>query len=120
VVRLNDLSWNLGETNVWSNTGTNRFLPSGVDFSTAKITGRKGRDLATLWRTRAHFGFSSPTIPTVRMFTNWRFRSDRNRPAVAAKFLTGAIQTTKYTDHTKTGAPVLSTLRSRCYGGRAQ
>ena len=37
VVKLNDLSWNLRETNVWSNTGTNRFLPSGVDFSTAKI-----------------------------------------------------------------------------------
>jgi hypothetical protein len=49
VVKLNDLSWNLRETNVWSNTGTNRFLPSGVDFSTAKIVRRQGRDLATMW-----------------------------------------------------------------------
>ena len=31
------------------NAGTNLFLPSGVDFSTARIISRKGRDLATLW-----------------------------------------------------------------------
>jgi hypothetical protein len=39
----------LWQTNVLSNTGTNRFLPDGVDFSTAKIVKRQGRDLATMW-----------------------------------------------------------------------
>ncbi len=48
-VTLNDVSWNLWQTNVLSNTGTNRFLPEGVDFSTAKIVKRQGRDLATMW-----------------------------------------------------------------------
>jgi hypothetical protein len=48
-IQLNDVSWNPRQTNVLSNTGTNRFLPAGVDFSTAKITGRKGRDVATMW-----------------------------------------------------------------------
>jgi hypothetical protein len=48
-VKLNDVSWNLWQTNVLSNTGTNRFLSEGVDFSTAKIVKRQGRDLATMW-----------------------------------------------------------------------
>jgi len=47
-IRLNNVSWDLGQTNVLSNTGTNSFLPSGIDFSTAKILARKGRDLATM------------------------------------------------------------------------
>ncbi|HEY2329773.1 MAG TPA: hypothetical protein VGI63_08170, partial [Verrucomicrobiae bacterium] len=48
-VKLNDISWNLRQTNVLSNTGTNRFLPDHLDFSTAKIVKRQGRDLATMW-----------------------------------------------------------------------
>ena len=48
-VRLNDVVWNQDETNVLMNTGTNLFLPSGIDFSTARIVQRKGRDLATMW-----------------------------------------------------------------------
>jgi hypothetical protein len=48
-VKLNDIPWNVWQTNVLANTGTNRFLPSGVDFSTAKIVTRHGRDLATMW-----------------------------------------------------------------------
>lgn len=49
VVRLNGIRWNLRQTNVLMNTGTNTFLPADVDFSTAKIIQRKGRDLATMW-----------------------------------------------------------------------
>ena len=48
-VRLNNLPWPVQQTNVLQNAGTNLFLPSGVDFSTARIVSRKGRDLATLW-----------------------------------------------------------------------
>ena len=48
-VRLNDVRWPVRQTNVLPNAGTNLFLPSGVDISTARIIGRKGRDLATLW-----------------------------------------------------------------------
>jgi hypothetical protein len=48
-VRLNEVSWPVEQTNVLQNAGTNLFLPSGVDFSTARILSRKGRDLATLW-----------------------------------------------------------------------
>ena len=48
-VRLNNLPWPVQQTNVLQNAGTNQFLPSGVDFSTARIVSRKGRDLATLW-----------------------------------------------------------------------
>jgi hypothetical protein len=48
-VRLNDIPWNVRQTNLLANIGTNRFLPSGVNFSTAKIVERKGRDLATMW-----------------------------------------------------------------------
>jgi hypothetical protein len=48
-IRLNGIPWNVRQTNILANAGTNRFLPSGVDFSTAKIVGRKGRDAATMW-----------------------------------------------------------------------
>jgi len=48
-VRLNNLPWPVQQTNVLQNASTNQFLPSGVDFSTARIVSRKGRDLATLW-----------------------------------------------------------------------
>ena len=48
-VRLNDAVWSVQQTNVLQNTGTNLFLPSGVDFSTARIFSRKGRDVATAW-----------------------------------------------------------------------
>jgi hypothetical protein len=48
-VRLNHISWNVRQTNILANAGTNRFLPAGVNFSTAKIVGRQGRDVATMW-----------------------------------------------------------------------
>jgi hypothetical protein len=48
-VKLNDVNWDVGRTNRLVNAGTNTFLPPGIDFSTAKIVQRKGRDLATLW-----------------------------------------------------------------------
>jgi len=48
-VKLNDVSWDVGCTNRLANAGTNTFLPPGIDFSTAKIVQRQGRDLATLW-----------------------------------------------------------------------
>ena len=49
LVTLNDITWNVGRTNVLVNAETNRFLPAGVDFSSAKIVKRTGRDLVTLW-----------------------------------------------------------------------
>lgn len=48
-VRLNEVPWSVQETNVLQNAGTSQFLPAGVDFSTARIISRKGRDLATAW-----------------------------------------------------------------------
>lgn len=48
-VMLNNVEWLPGVTEVLKNEGTNTFLPAGIDFSTAKIVGRKGRDLATMW-----------------------------------------------------------------------
>jgi hypothetical protein len=48
-VRLNEVPWSVQQTNVLQNAGTNLFLPAGVDFTTARIVSRKGRDLATLW-----------------------------------------------------------------------
>ncbi len=48
-VSLNGVPWSVGQTNVLHNAGTNLFLPPGVDFSTARIIARKGRDLVTLW-----------------------------------------------------------------------
>lgn len=49
IVRLNEVLWDLGQTNVLPNSGTNMFLPSGIDISTARIVHRSGRDLATMW-----------------------------------------------------------------------
>ena len=49
VVRLNDIAWDLSQTNVLMNAGTNTFLPSDVDLSTARIVSRKGRDVGTMW-----------------------------------------------------------------------
>ena len=48
-VRLNDIAWDVRQTNTLTNTGTNQFLPDKVDFSTARITSRQGRDVATMW-----------------------------------------------------------------------
>lgn len=48
-VRLNDIPWDVRQTNMLMNAGTTTFLPSSVDFSTARIVNRKGRDLGTLW-----------------------------------------------------------------------
>ena len=49
LITLNDVPWDVSQTNILANFGTNTFLPSGIDFSTAKIIGRKGRDVATMW-----------------------------------------------------------------------
>lgn len=49
VVRLNDIAWDSDQTNILMNTGTNTFLPATVDFSTAKIIHRQGRDVSTMW-----------------------------------------------------------------------
>ncbi|EEF58233.1 hypothetical protein [Pedosphaera parvula] len=48
-VMLNNVSWFPQQDEVIKNEGTNTFLPKSVDFSTAKIVNRKGRDLATMW-----------------------------------------------------------------------
>lgn len=48
-VKLNDIAWDLRQTNVLANVGTNAFLPSDIDLSTAKIVRRQGRDLITMW-----------------------------------------------------------------------
>ena len=48
-VKLNGIVWDVRQTNTLSNTGTNRFLPEDVDFSTAKIVKRQGRDVAAVW-----------------------------------------------------------------------
>lgn len=48
-VTLNGVPWNPKIEPVRKNEGTNQFLPSGIDLSTAKIVGRNGRDLATMW-----------------------------------------------------------------------
>lgn len=48
-VMLNNVEWLPGQDEVIRNEGTNTFLPQGIDFSTARIVNRKGRDLATMW-----------------------------------------------------------------------
>jgi hypothetical protein len=48
-LRVNGIPWDAGRMSVLKNEGTTRFLPEGVDFSTARIVSRKGRDLATAW-----------------------------------------------------------------------
>jgi hypothetical protein len=48
-ISLNGIAWNVRQTNTLVNAGTNTFLPPGLDFSTARIVNRKGRDLGTMW-----------------------------------------------------------------------
>ncbi len=48
-VSLNSSPWDMQQTNVIINAGTNQYLPAGVDFLTARIVNRQGRDLATMW-----------------------------------------------------------------------
>jgi hypothetical protein len=48
-VTLNGVPWDPATEAVRKNEGTNQFLPTGIDFSTARIIGRKGRDVATIW-----------------------------------------------------------------------
>lgn len=47
-IRLNDVTWNIQQTNTLANADTNTFLPAEVDLATARIISRKGRDLVTL------------------------------------------------------------------------
>ena len=46
-VSLNNVSWSLEQSSYLKNEGATQFLPPDVDFSTAKIVGRSGRDLVT-------------------------------------------------------------------------
>ncbi len=46
---VNDIAWDVRQAKILKNEGATRFLPDGVDFSTARIVSRKGRDLATAW-----------------------------------------------------------------------
>jgi len=48
-ISLNGIPWDVRRTNTLANTGTNTFLPPGVDLSTARIVSRKGRDVVTMW-----------------------------------------------------------------------
>jgi hypothetical protein len=48
-VTLNGIAWTPRRDAVLRNEGTHQFLPSGIDFSSAQIVFRKGRDLATMW-----------------------------------------------------------------------
>lgn len=48
-VTLNGISWNVRQTQTLLNAGTNTFLPAAVNFSSARIISRKGRDVATAW-----------------------------------------------------------------------
>jgi|GEM_PF-1259659 len=48
-VSVNGLPWDVRQTRVLKNEGATTFLPEGVNFSTARIVSRKGRDLATAW-----------------------------------------------------------------------
>jgi hypothetical protein len=46
-VALNNISWPLDKTPELKNEGPTQFLPTDVDFSTAKVISRSGRDLVT-------------------------------------------------------------------------
>lgn len=48
-VNLNRIPWDVRQTNTLANTEPNAFLPTNVDLSTARITQRNGRDVATMW-----------------------------------------------------------------------
>ena len=56
------------------NAGANLFLPAGVDFSTARIVSRKGRDLATLWAEAEGCGSGLRIAQTGATTTNWKSR----------------------------------------------
>jgi hypothetical protein len=49
---VNGIPWNARQSSTLQNDGPTRFLPGGIDFSTARIISRKGRDLATAWGTK--------------------------------------------------------------------
>jgi hypothetical protein len=51
-VTVNGIPWDVRQKSGLKNEGATQFLPAGVDFSTAKIVSRKGRDLATAWGTK--------------------------------------------------------------------
>jgi hypothetical protein len=51
-VIVNEIPWDVRQNKVLKNAGATQFLPEGVDFSTARIVSRKGRDLATSWGTK--------------------------------------------------------------------
>jgi hypothetical protein len=48
-ITLNNIPWSLQQTDMLRNEGATAFLPLDVDFSTARIVSRKGRDLACVW-----------------------------------------------------------------------
>lgn len=50
-VMLNDFVWNPTKEPLLQNVKSSLKLPDGIDFRSAKIVKRKGRDLATLWTT---------------------------------------------------------------------
>ena len=47
-VFLNDVQWNPAARSTLPNQGETRFLPEAVDFSTARVVHRDGRDLAVV------------------------------------------------------------------------
>jgi hypothetical protein len=48
-ISLNGVPWPTNDEHYFPNLGDQKFLPAGVDFSTARIVSRKGRDLAAMW-----------------------------------------------------------------------
>jgi hypothetical protein len=46
---VNGIPWDATQTLVLTNDGPTQFLPPGIDFSTARVVSRQGRDLATAW-----------------------------------------------------------------------
>ena len=49
-VSLNDVRWDPKENSYLANDGVTRFLSPDIDFSTARILGRSGRDLVAMER----------------------------------------------------------------------
>ena len=48
-ISLNGVPWPDNKEHFFANSGDQQFLPAGVDFSTARVVNRKGRDLAAMW-----------------------------------------------------------------------
>ena len=48
-VLINGVSWDLVQDQELKNSDATRFLPADVDFSSARVVSRKGRDVATAW-----------------------------------------------------------------------